>query len=130
MIEILLIIGGILFAPYVLYWWLFGCTLVKLLIKKEWTKPKGLLSAYERLTPEDRMRLDLQRTKAEQETEKHVSTSAWMGSPTPREEMVQKVEQPLKEGIVDHPQGGEWQTPAEAEPPKQSSQVGQPARVA
>lgn len=110
-----IIILSILAFPYILYGWLFGFTLVKKLIEKEWRKQKGLLSAYERLSSEDRMNLDLQRVKTEPQKEVKIKESAWLGSPTPREEIVMKNEQVLKEGLLEHPQEGKWETPKEAE---------------
>jgi hypothetical protein len=128
MIITILIIALILYlAPYLMYGWLFGATLVKKLLEKEWRKEKGLLSAYERLSSEDRMELDLKRTKISVKDEPLKNESAWLGAPTPRQENVERNEKVFKEGLIETPPEGKWETPQDIEPKKQTSQ---PARVA
>ena len=117
----LIIIAFILIAPYLILLWLYGICLSKRLIEKEWKQKKGLLGAYERLKPEDRIDIDLARI-AEDEAK-----TAWVGNPTPREEAIRVNDQVYKEGLQERPGEGKWQTPQDVEPPKRTDQ---PARVA
>ena len=128
-IIIIIIVLVLALLPYLIYGWLFGLTLIKRLIQSEWKEAKGLLGAYRRLTPEQRMDLEIKRVKTEEtEPPKSPNDSAWLGSPTPKEELIAKTEQGLKEGIVEHPQEGKWETPKEAE--AKVVDTSQPARVA
>ena len=107
--ELLIVILIILISPFLLYGFLYGLVLVKRLIEKELKAERGLLEAYGKLSSEQRMELDLKR----KETEK----TGWLTSPSPRQENAERVEV-LKEGLIDHPQGGEWETPKDQEPSK------------
>lgn len=121
---------GLLLGPYLMYGWLYGLTLVKKLYDKEWKEKKGLLGAYERLTPEERMNLDLQRTRTQPPKEEPAKQdTAWLGNPTPREENIERNEKVYKEGLVTTPAEGRWETPQDVEPTK-PVQTSQPARVA
>lgn len=98
----LIIIGLLLTAPYLIFVWLFGLTLAKRLFDKEWKTAKGLLGTYEKLTPEERMGLEV----------KEISKKTqWVTAPTAKEEERIKNETAFKEGLVDNPPVGGWETP-------------------
>lgn len=130
--ELLIIIVGILLAPYLMLAWLYSLTKVKQLYDKEWKEHKGLLGEFERLSPEERMNLDLKRisTKPKEEIKENLDRPGWLGNPTPRQENLDRNETVYKEGLVTTPGEGKWETPADVEPKKPSQATSQPARVA
>ena len=80
--------------PYVVLFWIFGWTLVKRIVGKEWRGNKGLadtVSKWEGLSSEERM-----------EAIRPGNTTRWIQSPTPTEENLMRNEQVYKEGII-HP---------------------------
>ncbi len=114
---VLIIIAGLLIAPYLMYGWLFGLTLIKRLYDKEWKETKGLIGAYEKLTPEQRMDLEIHRdqpTTPTQQQPKSDKTTQWLGSPTPQAELKSQNEQAFREGLVHKTPVTGWESNEEA----------------
>ena len=90
--PVIVIIVSILALPYLAYGWLYGLSLLKNLFENEWRKQKGLLRAYENLTPEQRMEGELKRIVLDE------GKGKWLEQPTPKEaekfeqEVIVKVE--------------------------------------
>ena len=114
---ILIIVSSLLVAPYLLYGWLFGLTLVKRLYDRDWKKAKGLLSGYERLTPEQRMNLEIHRdepTTPTQQQPKDNNNTQWLGSPTPQAEIREQNKAVFEEGVKHIIPESKWESHEEA----------------
>ncbi len=112
-VWVFIIVAG----PFLVFGFLYGVTMVKMLIEQNWKKPKGLLSAYERLTPDQRMDLELHRdepTTPTQAQPKENNRTQWLGSPKPEVEIQSQSERVFQEGVVHSVPGGAWESHEEA----------------
>lgn len=72
--ESIIIVILFLASPFLVYGWIYGCTLIKKLLLKEWIpSPKDILNEYSRLSSEQRMELDINKIEK--------GTTQWIGSP-------------------------------------------------
>lgn len=111
-----MIIVSLLFVPYLMYGWLYGLTMFKRLWDREWKEAKGLIGAYEKLTPEQRMDLEIHRdpTTPTQQQPKSDKTTQWLGSPTPQAELKSQNERVFTEGVVHKAPATGWESNDEA----------------
>ena len=72
--SILIYLLSFLTLPFLVYGWIYGCTLIKNLLKTEWlSSPKDILNEYSKLSSEQRMELNLEKIAQ--------GTTQWIGSP-------------------------------------------------
>ena len=96
----IVIVASVIFLPYLIWIVLFGCTLIKKLVEKEWQPKRGLVKAvakWEGLSAEDRMEVERKSIKEKEEK------SGWVGAPSAKEEVVAMNEKVFKEGLT-HPE--------------------------
>jgi len=109
--QILIIIGFLFILPFYSYGILYGATLVKKLIEKDWKKGKGLQKAvteWSTMTSQDRMDVTLKATEDK-------TASEWLGSPDPKEEIRKMNEKVYKEGVIHELPQTEIQTQKEVD---------------
>lgn len=99
-----IIIISILLFPYVLFAWMYGFICIKRLCEKEWRKPHDVLKAYEHLTPDQRMQMNLQTV---------VEKSAWLDSPNPEEAQLKRQQVEKQERL----RQGTWESASPEVPP-------------
>ena len=89
---------------------------VKKLYTKEWKTHKGLLGEFERLTPDQRMDLEIHRepTTPTQQSPKADNGTQWLGSPTPQVEIREQNDRVFKEGVVHTTAGATFESHEEA----------------
>ena len=105
------IVASIVLVPYLIWVVLFGYTLIKKLIEKEWQPKRGLVKAvarWEEMSAEQRMEVEKQRIADKEEK------GTWVTSPTAKEEEVAMNDKVYKEGLLHPMPTTEVQTPAEA----------------
>ena len=109
--------GFLLVLPLYVILWVWVITVVKKLWFKEEVKQKGLVEEYSKLTPEQRMDLDLHREPATTPTQQAPTpdnNTQWLGSPTPQAEVAAQSQQVFEEGIVHNTPDGRWESHEEA----------------
>ena len=117
--QVLVGLGILLVLPFYVLLWVWGASLVKRAIDKDWNKPKGLIEKYAQLTPEQRMDLEIHRdqptpTTPTNQAPKDDGQSQWLGSPTPQTEIREQNEAVFQEGVTHPIPGGQWQSDEEA----------------
>lgn len=117
-LSTIITILGIFLSPYLGFVWLYGFVLIKRLLQKELTRKKGLLSHYARLTPEQRMDLQVKGEPTTQ-TVPEEQKVGWLGTPSPRAVQKAADERVLKEGLRrrEEPKGNWQEAKPEAPPP-------------
>ena len=108
----IVIVASIVLSPYLIWIVLFGCTLIKKLIEKEWQPKKGLVKAvakWEQMSAEERMEVEKQRIADKDEK------GTWVASPTAKEEEVAMNDKAYKEGLLHPMPTTEVQTPTEVQ---------------
>ena len=113
--QVLIGLGILLVSPFYALLWVWGASLVKRVIDKDWNKPKGLVEDYAKLTPEQRMDLEIHRdTTPTQQPPKSDNNSQWLGSPTPQAEVIAQNERVFQEGVAQTAPDGRWEDHNEA----------------
>ncbi len=103
-ITIISFLVSLLILPYVFFIWVYGIILVKRIIEKEWRKPHDVLKAYEHLTPDQRMQMNLHPL---------VEKSAWLDSPSPEEALLKRQQVEKQERL----RQGTWESASPEVPP-------------
>ena len=90
----------ILLSPYFLYFSLYGFTLLKSLYNRNWKTAKNTLQDFAKLTPEQRMELEVKRVVKEtlNENKPEEPKSSWLDSPSPKQAIEINAQQTRKEG--------------------------------
>jgi len=117
-VAVLIVVTILLLSPFLGFGWLYGATLIKRLLEKEWVKGKGLLSGYERLSPEERMNLETKRIVGVVSERAKEDKTAWLNTPTPKEADMRAVEAGMRAGLhVEETPRGKWEEEKVPTPP-------------